>query len=1848
MQRLASSLVLLAILAAAASPALGQADAQQAYAQAKAAYQAGKWAEAQDLAQKAAQTDPKNPEVFLLLGQAQYQLGRVDEALAAWQQTLKLAPEEPYAKRMVEVLQGRRADAGGRIKLVEALLAERLYTEAVTECQELLREKALSQPQRAKATLHKAEALLELGKAPEALTEATGLAAMGPEQAADPDVVLLVAQAKVRIGGSGYAEGLAALTRLTADHAATPAGASARLELAALALEQGKNPGGRLEQWIRDYPKHARLKEARRLLIQAYLDASLRAIVPKDKLIEWDEKAIEQVRILWEEGVMPKDAEELTGRLVTHLDQCYAGHEQYAAALQGAELILQAADRGGSRRCQNLLAQAISRYQTAKFLKQVDEATQKGSATAPKDLEKLIGDVRTAQSRVFAFSDEPQRLDPFLKAEADLAAQLRSFSPRIPWPAKVRGMKWTDAAAYSAVLAMFSAAGQEAYPKEAEAQLQRGVKLIEDMATEYEGLKNLDQFDEDNVPLGLIGGLASVLSPADPSWPRVTTRLEQLLDARARLLFQEGQRRNFPDLNAKVSEVQKKLLDTLKRHVSQRAVDAPAVLALLQSHLKPWIDGGHWAVAEEMVTSLIPSLPEAARFQADLAVVHLWIERAMREHQRLAAAGLSVPRELDPVLKKALVRLYELQAGLDERGPELGQIRQAWGSIVLHYAGLEYYDVARQAVEVKPEKEKPVEVADAYAALQLARLADEAARRELDRFLKQYGATEKVALGPAFQAAIAAYTKFITDRPTSPLVPQAVAGVRGIGHRFEQLGAYKVASGVYGELAKFAAGVKVLSQSSPGTLSTAQQAALAAAGALDAEARKVLARQMKDRKKEDPPPAKLSDEYAAAIAAYKGLMAASPDSPLVGTSIAKIMAVALEYAKVDAWDVADGVYADLLGSKLAIRRPERLQFARGLCKLGQVMPDHARSVLQALTVGGLRESIGHVDPATLAAWGIRGGAWDDFSGRPGDKPDSDIGGGMPGGSSSPAPMGPPATPAEKPPARPPVAASTPAPGMPAIQAPAEGAISGLQRSEPPIAAEADQQLLAMIRQQESSRAAQVAQLRDNAYRYVANQPAQGQQAAQQKDQQQAPAAPVLSDAEIARQQKALDAAYGIFQGIRKEHPETTTAEQARAEILVMVGHWRTVAQWQRAAALAERYLADNPADVELAKIRLEVARDRLAWASKPIERKPSKQAMLVEVAGRFDAARKQLAGITTGFPRPEELTYRQQAQWEIAQSYLTQARVVDAFSPTLARGQYVRAAKELQHVAETYPDHPQIGQVPQMIWDISQELEGRRYWDEAILAWNELAIHYPMNALAQQAAMKVAQTYHQQLKRPLKASEAYQELNFARGGSDQNLQNAIFQIGTELKDQKRWVEALHVLEGFVESFPRHPQAGQALTMMGHIHQTNEAWKDAVAAYRRVIDEFQDGQWVQDAKWSIAECKINLSQWQEATAAYRAYVQAYPSDKPKVEEANRRMDVLKDLARYQALVDEKGQRKAFDAQFQIARIVRTQLANPVKAIIEYRKVAANWPESHLADDALYEVGTTYLSLGETEKAREALLSAAKKYPTSPLADDALYMVGKSYEDESVKLSAASRGKAVEVANEVAQRNAYRMAQSSRREQQQDRLQRVADLKKGGQSKLAEVEEASQAANYAQFNAANTMLFAQKAGQEVEALTATQLADRQDKINAALRKAIESYNSAAKVAGADKAGDALLRVATIYDQQLKDDKAAMQTWLEIVRQFSGTSVAEDASWRIAQYYERQQKHAEAIEAYKAFLRNYRSSPNAGQAQFAIAENYEHLGQWVSAMDTYTNYITNFPQGPLVNKAKEQINWIKTYRL
>ena len=1771
MQRLMTRVILVA-LAAAPSVAMAQAEAAKAFTDGKAAYEKGDFEKARELLTKASQTDVRNPEVFLWLGKAHYQLGQVDEAMAAWTRTLRLAPNEPYAKKMLQALRGQLVEADAKVRLVEALLNARLYPAADSQARVLLADKTLTDAQRAKAMTLRAAALLEMRRYPEVIATVQEVLLRFAARADAAQTTLLLGQARLRLGREDVPKGLRLLKTVLAEHAGKPAAASAEYEL--LRFRLGQKPdlaaAGALAKWIKANAAHAKADEARRRLVDAYLALTRRGPKPAEKaaLSGTDTAALAVAAELYKQIVQAKEALALTQRFVRHFNEHYARNRAYLAAVAGAEELLKAQLPSASR---SAALRALAAYRRDLAVKVLTDQAKAGKL--PAEMPAVLVNALA----VYAVINKEFPGQPAWAEKAALAERVRVIGTMVPWAARGVAPKAPYAWAVQIALEVVKASRDRAAVSRAATTI--GAVVNECRKFTYPPGRR-------GMALGINTRLLAALPADDAAWPRAMLRQIDLLDAYAAAVFSDNVKAGKAEVNAALSDHQKRLLAAMAKLVGRDAARASAMLARLGAHLQRWIGHGHYAAAEAAYEQLIKALPEAQANAAKLAVARLWVRQAMSKHNRLLTAGLKVPRKLDPMFARALERCYGLQAGLDEGDAFLKQVRGVWEGVVEHYKRLEYFDTAEQAIKTKPAA--AVAAADAYAQFALARLRDHQARRELVEFLKRYKAAEKITLTAAFKTAIAEYTKVILTYPASPLAGRAVGAVFDIAALFSTHKAYDVSAGVYTDFAAFAAKVKVLAQAPPGQASALVRARFAAAGELYAKAAEALAKATAEKKPGAAPPAKLSAEFAAAVGAYKDFIKANPDSVLLRPAIGRILSVAAEYAKADAWDVADGVCDDLLKSGLALRRPERIEFCRGLCQLGKVMPAHAREVLEALVrarpdlpTSGVKKDLSSRFVAGVARYRL------------------------------PAPS------------------RKPAGSRPKTTARAEAPDGKL--------AEADVLAMVAIRRQQQRRAAQVARLRETRLQYRTPAGGGGGKGV-------AVAPPVLSEAELARRQGAFDAAYKVFQAIRKNYTATPTAEHARGEIMIMVQHWRTVGQWQRAAALGEVYLADNPADAEVPKLRLAVARDYLAWAARPVKKRPSKQVMLAEVAGRFDKARQRLAAIVKDLPDERSIVH--QAQWDIANSFLTQARVVDAFSPTLARGQYVRAARELQQVAETYHDHPNISAVPKMVWDISNELSGRGYHEEAVTVWNALMIHYPTHSLAQQAARRIARTYRDQLKRPLLAAEAYLELNFARGG-DLSVQNQIYQIGVALKNEKRWVEALHVLEVFVDSFPRHPSAGAALTMVGQIHQANEVWADAIAAYRRVISEFPQGTWVRDAKWSIAECTINLSRWREAMSAYRSYLKDYPKD-ANAAKATRRIVTLKDLARYQALVDEEGQRKAFYAQYQIAEIVRTNLSNPVKAIIEYRKVADKWPKSHLADDAMFKVGTTYLLMGATAKAREALLAVNEKYPTSPLADDALYMVGRSYEAEAVNLAAVTREGTAAKAKDLAQKKAYRSAQSARYRQRDLNIARIAELRKGGKNQLAELEVARGAAQAGQYDATNVLLAAQRASQETEALTAAELADRQDKINAALRKAVGAYTKAAKVPLADKAAQALLQMAVIYADKLKDPDAAMGTYREIVRQFSGTAVAENASWRIAQYYERQGKHAEAIKAYEAFLRNYRGSRRAQAAQFAIAENHEQLGAWVKAMDAYTNYITNYPRGPLAEKAKQQITWIKTYRL
>jgi outer membrane protein assembly factor BamD (BamD/ComL family) len=171
----------------------------------------------------------------------------------------------------------------------------------------------------------------------------------------------------------------------------------------------------------------------------------------------------------------------------------------------------------------------------------------------------------------------------------------------------------------------------------------------------------------------------------------------------------------------------------------------------------------------------------------------------------------------------------------------------------------------------------------------------------------------------------------------------------------------------------------------------------------------------------------------------------------------------------------------------------------------------------------------------------------------------------------------------------------------------------------------------------------------------------------------------------------------------------------------------------------------------------------------------------------------------------------------------------------------------------------------------------------------------------------------------------------------------------------------------------------------------------------------------------------------------------------------------------------------------------------------------------------------------------------------------------------------------------------------------------------------------------------------AREQAAQMTAVELANRQDRINADLRLAVVAYDRVVKnYPLGDFADDSLLRMADIYYVNLKDTPKAMATYELLVQHYPGTAVSEEAAGKLGPYYEKEAKWREAIKAYQQYIYNFPQGKLVQDACFAIAGCQEQLEDWVAAMDAYQAFIDKFPNVPASQKAKDRISWIKTYRL
>ena len=243
----------------------------------------------------------------------------------------------------------------------------------------------------------------------------------------------------------------------------------------------------------------------------------------------------------------------------------------------------------------------------------------------------------------------------------------------------------------------------------------------------------------------------------------------------------------------------------------------------------------------------------------------------------------------------------------------------------------------------------------------------------------------------------------------------------------------------------------------------------------------------------------------------------------------------------------------------------------------------------------------------------------------------------------------------------------------------------------------------------------------------------------------------------------------------------------------------------------------------------------------------------------------------------------------------------------------------------------------------------------------------------------------------------------ARTDNEMTAATATYRAGTLLLDAGRVVEAWTALWKVVTDWPDEPLAADALKTRVADGRSRDA-RALTEQLARIATPLAESQVADNVLWALAD--INEKELANREAA-RAFYDRIPADYPnsglrddarwhaarlsrELGDARGAADRLRALLRTREVALGPGSYFSIwldDAQLELGRVLRDDLADLPGAIAAFRQLPKHYPASTLRDDALSELATTYAKAGQRADACRTIGELRKLDPDSKYIADA---------------------------------------------------------------------------------------------------------------------------------------------------------------------------------------------------------------------------------------------------------------------
>ncbi len=240
------------------------------------------------------------------------------------------------------------------------------------------------------------------------------------------------------------------------------------------------------------------------------------------------------------------------------------------------------------------------------------------------------------------------------------------------------------------------------------------------------------------------------------------------------------------------------------------------------------------------------------------------------------------------------------------------------------------------------------------------------------------------------------------------------------------------------------------------------------------------------------------------------------------------------------------------------------------------------------------------------------------------------------------------------------------------------------------------------------------------------------------------------------------------------------------------------------------------------------------------------------------------------------------------------------------QGNYKQALKETDKFIEFYGQNPLADQNLFLRGEIKMAM-GK--WLESAKEFQKLVSNYPDSKLYEQAIQKQFEIGDKLYEKGLKKRSKF--VSFFKG--------------------KPMKQAIEVYGMVVSNQPFMPRSAEAQYKIGLCHQARKEYIEAGYEYRRVIENYPQSDWVDDARYSLAQCyydsalepEYDQSRAQLAIEGIDEFIRNYPEDSRVAELKEWRQKMRNNIAEQKLLVARYYERQR---RFDSARIYYQLLAN----------------------------------------------------------------------------------------------------------------------------------------------------------------------------------------------------------------------------------------------------------------------------------------------------------------------------------